>query len=664
MRRGHEWESGETETHVSTGQRRKNQRESKRLARKRAARKHAEQKYMQGYQWRKLDNTAKIFPVIANSNMSNVFRISAVLKETVIPDLLQRALTDVLPWFAGFRVKLHKGFFWYYFETNRRTPVIEKETTYPCKYIDPHGNQLFLFRVSYYGRKINLEVFHALTDGLGAANFLRELVCRYQQILKDQKSEQPQKLKPGAPELKDVEDSYLKYYRKVKRKNYPASAAFRIPGRSYRLDEENIIHGHVSLASLKKAAKGYGVSITKFLTAGLLWCIYEEYLREAPGRGAKPNRIGINLPINLRALFDSETMANFFAVTTIDYQADERAEVTFSQVLNCVSCQMDEKISKEKLEETIAYNVSSEKKWYVRIVPLGLKWLMLNLIFLYKDRAYTMTLSNIGPIHVPPEYTQMIDHFHLMIGVNKRQPFKCSVCAFEDKAVITFASVYEDDRLQTRFFDWLLRHQVQARLEGNGMIPSIPSNGLYPVIKYDVSQWKRLVNLFYILCAAVAAVMVAVNLMVSPGQLWSLIAVAGIAYAGVTVRYSIMRHSNLGAKILIQTIGTQVLLGWIDYRTGYRGWSMDYAVPSIILFSDLSIIFLILVNRLNWQSYLMYQITVTVFSFIPLLLWAMGWIRNPVMAIITVILTVFLLLMTIFLGDRSVKNELIRRFHL
>ena len=74
--------------------------------------------------------------------------------------------------------------------------------------------------------------------------------------------------------------------------------------------------------------------------------------------------------------------------------------------------------------------------------------------------------------------------------------------------------------------------------------------------------------------------------------------------------------------------------------------------------------FLILVNRMNWQSYFMYQIAITLFSFIPIALWAAGFITQPVMAIITVILSVLILTMTVLLGDRRVKNELIRRFHL
>ena len=88
----------------------------------------------QGKRWHRLDNTGKIFPMIANENLSNVFRISVILKHDIVPNLLQQALEDTLPMFKGFKVKLKRGFFWYYFEGNKRTPYIEKETSWPVSY--------------------------------------------------------------------------------------------------------------------------------------------------------------------------------------------------------------------------------------------------------------------------------------------------------------------------------------------------------------------------------------------------------------------------------------------------------------------------------------------------------------------------------------------------
>lgn len=613
----------------------------------------------QGERWRRLDNTAKIFPVIANENLSNVYRISATLKEEVDPGTLQRALEEILPQFEGFGVRLRKGFFWYYFENNKRMPVIERESTYPCKYIDPHNSQLYLFRVSYYGYRINLEVFHAITDGLGAVNFLKALVYRYLDLREDERTGSKVMQKISSDISMNVEDSYVRNYKKTKKKKYSSKKAYCLTGKRLPLDEENVFHGYVDVKELKTAGKRYGVSITKFLTAALIWTIYKAYLEKKPG--SQP--IGISIPINLRAFFDSETMANFFAVTLVEFLS-EREDHTFEEILSRVSTQMDEKITKEKMEETISYNVSNEKKLLLRLTPLVIKWCALNLIFRRNDKAYTMTLSNIGPIQIDEEYRDRIEVFQLMLGVSKRQPVKCGVCAYGDQVIVTFTSVFQDTKLADAFFQFFEENGITVKRESNGITDERNDLGRYPQIRYDPAGVKRLVNGFYCLLFLAAVLLGIINYKTYTGSMWSVIAIGLMAYAALTVKYSIMRSANLGSKILMQTIAAEVLLVLWDYGSGYKGWSVNYGIPSTILFADLAVVFLILVNRMNWQSYFMYQISITVFSFIPLLLWALGLMTRPVFSLFTVALTVLILVVTIVLGDRSVKTELKRRFHL
>ena len=111
--------------------------------------------------WDKLDNTANLFPVIANESVSNVFRLAMVLNEDIDRDKLQKALDMVLPKFDIFNVRLKKGIFWYYFETNlREAPLVYEEEDYPCRFIEAYANNNYMFRLSYYKQRINLEVFH------------------------------------------------------------------------------------------------------------------------------------------------------------------------------------------------------------------------------------------------------------------------------------------------------------------------------------------------------------------------------------------------------------------------------------------------------------------------------------------------------------------------
>lgn len=428
--------------------------------------------------WRKLDNTAKIFPVIANENLSNVFRVSVTLKEPVERELLQQALEDILPHIEGFRVKLRRGIFWYYFEENKKIPQVQRESTYPCRYIDPHGNKKFLFRVTYFERRINVEVFHALTDGLGAVNFLKELTFRYLQLKKgdDGFFREADEKTPEQQEFK-VDDSYLENYRELNHRHYSSQPAYRLTGNYLPLGTGQVLHGYMDVKELKTVCRKHGVSITKYLAACLIWSIWQEYLE---GK-ACDKAIVLNLPINLRAFFGSDTMANFFAVTSIGYLF-QHPDMDFETLLAKISRQMDKKIDKERLEESISYNVSNEKKWYFRVTPLVIKWMALNIVFRLKDRAHTITLSNVGPIKVDPEYREEIERFHLMIGVSRRQPMKCTVCSYGDEVVFTFTSVFADSRLQRRFFKKLKSDGVQVRLEGNEL-SAARKRDMYPRIR-------------------------------------------------------------------------------------------------------------------------------------------------------------------------------------
>ena len=108
--------------------------------------------------WDRLDNTAHLFPVIAGEAMSNVYRISVTLGEQIQGEILQKALDVVLPKFDGFNLRLRQGVFWYYFEENGKpAPRVRKENSFPCQYIVQNKNRSYMFRVTYFDCRINLE---------------------------------------------------------------------------------------------------------------------------------------------------------------------------------------------------------------------------------------------------------------------------------------------------------------------------------------------------------------------------------------------------------------------------------------------------------------------------------------------------------------------------
>ena len=124
-----------------------------------------------------------IFTIYAGKKYSTVFRFSAVMKEKVHPKKLEKAVIKTLEEYKSFKVRMKAGFFWYYFEENPKRPIIEKEKEYPCKYINPRTNNNYQFKVTYFENKINIDIFHSLTDGNSGMTFFKEIIYNYLEIV-------------------------------------------------------------------------------------------------------------------------------------------------------------------------------------------------------------------------------------------------------------------------------------------------------------------------------------------------------------------------------------------------------------------------------------------------------------------------------------------------
>ncbi|NLG05051.1 MAG: hypothetical protein GX567_14645, partial [Clostridia bacterium] len=206
--------------------------------------------------WRKLDNAAKIFPATSSHRDTRVFRFYCECCDPIEPDALQDALDITIKKYPMFLSVLRKGVFWFYMEQSNLRPVVEEEDTQPCLLLYHHDKKTLLFKVTYYKNRINLEVFHALTDGTGASQFLRELVrnylvCRYPQAkLPDVSFTEPDMT------VQDQEtDGFTKYYKKEFKKTEKKPKAFQLTGPKTAHGELNITEGRVSCKALLAKAK-------------------------------------------------------------------------------------------------------------------------------------------------------------------------------------------------------------------------------------------------------------------------------------------------------------------------------------------------------------------------------------------------------------------------
>lgn len=191
-----------------------------------------------------------------------------------------------------------------------------------------------------------------------------------------------------------------------------------------------------------------------------------------------------------------------------------------------------------------------------------------------------------------------------------------------------------------------------------------PQENSYPNAIAATRRFRFLENLFLFLSIMAETFLLVINYNMNPKIPWSLVVGIVLLYLNTVLRMTLVGKSSLLFKVLSLIMLAIMMLPGIDYLTGYRGWSLDYVLPSGILALDLVLFVLVLVNRRGWQSYMMAELITAFLSVIPIILRITGIIQFPYLVWLSFATSVFLFLGTLILGDRRARTELKRRFHI
>lgn len=187
---------------------------------------------------------------------------------------------------------------------------------------------------------------------------------------------------------------------------------------------------------------------------------------------------------------------------------------------------------------------------------------------------------------------------------------------------------------------------------------------MYPNVR-TITRKLMLISRIYLFCAILAEVLLIYINAVTESQIWwSAITGLIFLYIYMLIRYAILGKSGYKSKIIVLTLIAILMAVAVDFVVGYRGWSVNYILPSGILFIDAGILILMICNRRNWQSYMMWQIFMILCSIIPLVFSLVGIATAPLLGLIAFASSVFLFLGTLIIGDRKARTELKRRFHI
>lgn len=410
--------------------------------------------------WYKLDNAAKIVPSTARGANTRVFRITCELKEEIDEKILQSALDETIEEFPFFNCVLHRGIFWYYLEDSNLRAVVEKENSPACLPLYIPGHKNLLYRVNYFEKRINLEMFHVLADGTGAFMFFKNLIVRYLQLRHGLSAD----ITPSddfSVEEKNG-DAFRDFYSKQKGlkqlREMSSVKAYQVSG---ELDDNllpHLIEGTVSASKFLEVSHKYNTTVGVMCVA-----VYIKAVLQGMNLSQRKRHIVVTVPVNLRQYFKSGTARNFFGIINIDYDPMKESG-EFEDIISFVDMSFKDKLSSESIEKTMNSYAALEHNVGIKVLPLPIKDIGIGFFDKTAKRGVTSSMSNLGQIKMPEEVEDYIDRFSAFMTAASQQ---ITVCSYKDRLVFGEVSPYKTHKVMLNFFRCLTGMGLEVELGTN-----------------------------------------------------------------------------------------------------------------------------------------------------------------------------------------------------
>ena len=596
--------------------------------------------------WRSLDNAAKLFSAASSPKDTRVFRFYCELKEEVKEEILQEALNQTIQKYPVFLSVMRKGLFWHYLEKSELRPVVREEYKEPCSSLYVRDKKTLLFEVTYYEKRINFEVFHALTDGTGATEFLRELVKNYLYLIHEEDLE-PVELSNQYLTVKDQEDdSFSRYYdpdfpRKKKKKI--RAVQIKKGGKGY--EELQINEASMSVKELLGIAREKKVSMSVLLTAAFICAIHEEMSRM---QEKKP--VILMVPVNLRKIFPSDSMLNFFGYIEPGYQFGGGKD-SFEDVLEAVKLYFQENLSKEHMAGRMNELIAIEKHKILKWAPLELKNRCIRAGAKMAEQEVTAVLSNMSVVKMPEDYAQYIEKFGVYTSTNRTE---LCICSFQDTLSLGFTSRYDSTNIQRNFYRILKELGASVKVAE----PDFPEDAR------PNYEGKKVLQIFTFCCIAAIVISMMTDIIISPGVHWSGFVAAGCATMWLTMAVGYVKRFNLLKNAAWQLLIMSGICVLWDLGTGWRGWSVNIGIPDICLLIQVVMLIISRIRSLSPREYMIYYVMAAVYSMIlPLILLVTGVIHYRTPSVICIGCSFLLLIGLILFKRKEFKEEMHKKFH-
>ncbi len=423
--------------------------------------------------WYTLDTSAKIYPAIESMRNPALFRVSMRLDEKVDGDVLAQAVKDIKKRFPYYNVHMKQGLFWHYLEENTHEPFVWPDSPMPCERIYPGFNNGYLYRVRYFDQNIALEIFHVLTDGYGAMEFLKCLVHRYLELRGklSGKSEGVMDIEE-TPDAEEAEDAFVRVTRQEpmpqmekERSLFGSKNSFHIQDPVLSPGGYHVITGVIPVSEIKAAAKRYDATVTQYLAALYLEALI--YVQSQQVRDKRRHRdVSVQIPVNMRKMFPAKSMRNFslFVIPSVDPRRIQK----FEDLIPAVKEMMAAYLSRDYLLAMMHENCALAGNKALALVPAGIKNLVIRYIHNTKGASqFSGTISNLGVVKLDKAMEAHVENVEFVLGPSPHEKCSCGITGYQDHLYITFGRGIKDPKIERHIFRRLVKSGVSVKIKSS-----------------------------------------------------------------------------------------------------------------------------------------------------------------------------------------------------
>ena len=186
---------------------------------------------------------------------------------------------------------------------------------------------------------------------------------------------------------------------------------------------------------------------------------------------------------------------------------------------------------------------------------------------------------------------------------------------------------------------------------------------IFPYIPTIYKTHHLIFKVMMFISVALIVISIAANLMFGTKHWWSFFIIAGVACFWLSFYVAFTKRKNIPKNVLYQVVMISLIVVLWDYITGWRGWSVDFAIP-ILYFSDLLVLYILSkILHSDVDDYMIYMVIGAVFGIVPILFYLFGWLNFALPSIICVASSILFLSAVIIFQGEKIKEELRRRLH-